>query len=227
MNKKIAAILPIKGHSERVPNKNMRDFNGKPLYHWILTTLFSCDNIDVIIIDTDSEIIKRDVKENFSKYINNIIINDRPEYLIGDYVPMNDIIKNIIENYKFDYYVQTHSTNPLLSKNTIDEIVSDYLNNDNVYDSGMGVTAIYARCYKHDGTPINHDRNNMQRTQDLKPIYEENSTLFIFSEESFLKSGNNRVGLKCKMYEINKMESVDIDTEEDFKIAEILHGELQ
>lgn len=226
MNKKIAVILPMKGHSERVPNKNMRDFNGKPLYHWILNTLISCNNIEAIIIDTDSEIIKKDIKINFGKYMNIIIINDRPEYLIGDHVAMNDIIKNIIENYKFDYYVQTHSTNPLLSKSTIEEVITDYLNNAKIYDSGMGVNAIYARCYKDDGTPINHNRNNMQRTQDLKPVYEENSTLFIFSEETFLKSGNNRVGLKCKMYEISKIESLDIDTLEDFKIAEILHREL-
>lgn len=221
---KIAAILPMKGNSERIKNKNLKDFNGRPLYSWILSNLLSSKYIDVILINTDSQEIKESVKKLFSDSMDKIILIDRDKKNIGDAVPMNRIIEEVIKDNKFDYYIQVHSTSPLLSKKTIDGVIENYLNEKN-YDSAMGVTPIYSRCYKKNGDPINHDLNKMLRTQDLEPIYEENSTFFIFSEKSFLES-KNRISTRCKMYEINKIESIDIDTEEEFFIAKSVHKEL-
>ena len=60
------------------------------------------------------------------------------------------------------------------------------------------------------------------RTQDLDPIYEENSNFYIFSRESFIKSNQNRIGLKPYLFPTDKIESIDIDDLNDFKIAESL-----
>ena len=78
------------------------------------------------------------------------------------------------------------------------------------------------RLYKDDFSALNHDPKNLVRTQDLKPLYEENSNFYIFSKESFMKT-KARIGGKPFLYEMNHLESKDIDTEEDFFLTEIIH----
>ena len=116
-NKKVIALLPMKGHSERVPNKNLKNFNGKPLYHRVLNTLLECDLIDQIIINTDGEKIKEDVHLNFN--LDKVIINNRPESIRGDFVSMNKIIEYDLNHSDADIYLQTHSTNPILTQQSI------------------------------------------------------------------------------------------------------------
>ena len=96
MNYKIVALVPMKGHSERVKNKNMRDFNGKPLMWHILNSLSECKVITDIYVDTDSELIAATVKHYFPK----IHIIERPQKLCGDFVSMNDLIRYDISKLK-------------------------------------------------------------------------------------------------------------------------------
>lgn len=216
----ITALLPMKGNSERVKNKNMRDFNGKPLYHAIVKTLLNVEYIDKIVINTDSEIIASDAIKNFG---DKITIINRPENIIGDFVSMNDIIAYDLSQVEGQYFLQTHSTNPMLTANTLKNAIEFYFNNLDLYDSIFSVTKVQTRFYDTNSKPINHDLNNLIRTQDIPPFYEENSNFYIFSKESFKNSGNKRIGLKPKMFETNKLESIDIDEPEDFILAEILY----
>ncbi len=220
MKNKIVALLPMKGHSERVPNKNMKLFNGIPLYHSIMESLQDSDSITKIIINTDSDIIAEDATKNFSK----VEIYKRPEELQGDFVPMNDIIEYDITTCRdSDFFLQTHSTNPLLTTETIDEAVKCFFEKkEQGYDSLFGVTKIQSRFYWESGEAINHNPNELLRTQDLPPIFEENSNAYIFSKESFKNADKKRIGLKPWMFEINKLEAVDIDDAEDFILAENL-----
>lgn len=217
-NANITALLPMKEHSERIHNKNLKSFCGNPLYHYIVNTLKKSKYISTIIIDTDSENIKADIIKHFPE----IIIIERPQKNIGDTVPMNTIIAYDISEINSDIFIQTHSTNPLLQSSTIDNAIHFFINNTDKYDSLFSVSRIQSRLYDAKGTPINHDHEILLRTQDLPPVYEENSCFYIFTETSFQIAGNKRIGLKPYMYELNKTESVDIDEDQDFEIAEAL-----
>ena len=218
MNPKLIALLPMKAHSERVPNKNMRDFCGKPLYHRVLEALLGSRHIKEVCINTDSKKIAEDAHSNFDR----IRIIDRPQYLQGDLVPMNDIIAYDLTQIEGEHILQTHSTNPLLTTPTIDHAIVAYFNNLDRYDSLFSITRLQTRLYWQDGRPINHDPDELLRTQDLPPVCEENSNLYIFSKKSFQKH-KRRIGEKPYLFEMDKIEAVDIDEETDFQIAEALY----
>ena len=80
---KIAALVPMRHHSQRVPGKNFRNLAGKPLFHYVLETLMQCPEIQQIAVNTDSEVIQKDIEKNFPE----IIVIDRPEKLAGGYDP--------------------------------------------------------------------------------------------------------------------------------------------
>ena len=212
---KIKALVPMKGHSERVPNKNIRDLNGKPLFHWIMENLTKSKYIDEIIINTDSDEIAKSAKENF-----NVTILNRPDYLKGDMVSIQPLIEYDLLNTNGEYYLQTHSTNPLLKTKTIDSAIESFFS-QNESDALFSVTEIKTRFYWPNGAGINHDPSVLIRTQDLQPIYEENSCLYIFSKYTNLKY-KNRLGSKPLMFPINKLEAVDIDNIEDLYFADFL-----
>ena len=217
--KKIAtALIPMKAHSERVPNKNIRNFDGKPLYYYILDALSQSKYIKDIYIDTDSEIVAEKVSKIFSK----IKIINRPQKLRGDFVSMNDIIFYDLSQIDNEYFLQTHVTNPLLTTRTIDRAIETFFKLNREYDSLFSVTELRIRLYDKNAKPINHNPNKLLRTQELSPLYEENSNLYIFTKDSFSKNNNNRIGRKPFIFKINKLESIDIDTLEDFKLAEAI-----
>ena len=216
----ISALLPMKGHSERVPNKNMRIFGDKPLYHCIANILEKSEYVKEILINTDSDIIEKDALDNFSK----VKIIKRPEDLCGDMVPMNAIIEYDINRCSYQHILQTHSTNPLLKLETLNNGIKAYFEELSDYDSLFSVTKIQTRLYDKNGNAVNHNPDILLRTQDLPPLFEENSNFYIFSKDSFIKANNKRIGLKPKMFCIdNKNESIDIDDMDDFYIAEILY----
>ncbi len=220
MNLKLKALLPMKGNSERVPNKNMRNFDGAPLYHAVMKSLLASKYIENVVINTDSDIITKDARETFG---DRVIIIDRPEEIQGDMVSMNEIINYDLTQLEGEYFLQTHSTNPLLRTETIDKAIEKYFEGLGKFDSVFGVTKVQTRFYDKDAKPINHNPEELLRTQDLEPLYEENSNFYIFSKEAFANAGKKRIGLKPRVFEVNKLEAVDIDEPEDFKLAELLH----
>ena len=219
---KILALVPMKGNSERVPNKNLKLFNGYPLYHTIINTLKKSKFIKEIIVDTDSENIIKDITISFP----DVKILERPSHLCGDFISMNKIIEYDISIHEAEMYLQTHSTKPLVSAQTIDDAIYKFLESKDDYDSLFSVTKHQSRFYSSDGRPLNHDSNQLLRTQDLVPLYEENSNLYLFTRDSFSKSGNNRIGLQPKIYEIDRLEAIDIDNITDFELAQAI-GKLK
>jgi len=214
---KIVALLPMKAHSERVKGKNFRDFNGKPLFKWVLDVLLSVESIDKVVINTDAKDILADkgVIEN-----DKLIIRERKKELCGDMVSMNSIIQDDINAVASDIYLMTHTTNPLLKGSTIEKTIDimKSLSFEGINDSIFSVNKIQTRFYDDIGVPVNHDPKELKRTQDLVPWYEENSCLYLFTKDSFV-STNARIGNKPKLFEMSKYESIDIDTEEDWGFA--------
>ncbi|WP_291728290.1 cytidylyltransferase domain-containing protein [Bernardetia sp.] len=218
--KKIVAIVPMRHHSERVPQKNYRTFVDKPLYHHIITTLLNCELISQVVIDTDSEFILEDAQ----KYFPNVLLLNRPAHLRKGEIPMNDVLINTINQVEADFYLQTHSTNPVLSTKSIQQAIKLFLDNYPMYDSLFSVTQLQTRLYNQLGLAINHNPAILLRTQDLPPIFEENSCLYIFTKK-ILEENHNRIGKRPYLFSLPKHEAVDIDEEIDFKIAEFLFKE--
>lgn len=211
----IKALIFMKGHSERVPGKNLRPLCGRPLFHWIMDTLSRSRFIREVIVDTDSPEIAEDAKDTFGA-----TIHMRPDYLKGDMVNAISLIEYDIAQTNGEYFIQTHSTNPLVRPATIDRAIETYFA-QTAHDSLFSVTPVRTRLYWPDGSGINHDPDHLIRTQDLAPVYEENSCLYIFSRTSFT-SRRNRLGVRPMMFEMDRSEAVDIDEEFDFSLAAAL-----
>lgn len=214
---KIAAIVPMRHASERVIGKNYRDFADRPLFHHILRTLLNCPSITEVCVDTDSPVITYDVARSFPA----VSVLLRPPHLREGTTPMNAVLENTLSQLAADWYLQTHSTNPLLKSQTIERAIQGLLDAPS-HDSLFAVTRLQTRLYDANGVAINHDPAVLLRTQDLAPVYEENSNLYIFSAKSFAHR-NNRIGAKPMLFEIPRDEAWDIDEETDFRIAELLY----
>ena len=214
---RIAALVPMRHSSERVPGKNYRDLAGKPLFHHILTALGDCPEINEIVVDTDSPTVMDGLREHFPA----VTIHERPEHLRAGETPMNYILLHDTSQIQADFYLQTHSTNPLLRSETISAAVQTFLENYPSNDSLFSVTPLQTRLYDVDGKAVNHNPAELLRTQDLPPIYEENSCLYLFTRQT-LESRGHRIGENPLMFPIDSAEAWDIDEELDFQIADFL-----
>lgn len=215
---KITALIPMKGNSERVKNKNIRDFAGKPLLAHVIETFSKSKYISNIVINTDSNKIADLAKSVSDK----ITIHERPEEICGDFVSMNEIINHDIHKVKEEYFIQTHVTNPLLTVDSVDRAIESYFENKATFNSIFSVTKIQTRLFWEDGKPVNHNPKELIRTQDLPPVFEENSNFYIFSKTAFIEAGRKRIGTNPKMFEIGQIESMDIDNEDDFILSEYI-----
>ncbi|MGB7114886.1 MAG: acylneuraminate cytidylyltransferase family protein [Anaerolineales bacterium] len=213
----IVALVPMRHHSQRVPGKNYRSLAGKPLFHHIINSLLTCPEITQVVVDTDSPPIIHGLQEYFPK----VTILERPERLRADDIATNEVLIYDISQVQADFYLQTHSTNPLLRSETISKAVQTLISNYPVYDSLFSVTRIQTRLWDQSGRAINHDPAILLQTQDLPPVYEENSCLYIFKRQTLL-ARRNRLGERPMMFEIDPPEAWDIDEELDFQIVELL-----
>ena len=220
MKAQITALVPMRHHSKRVPGKNYRPFAGRMLYQHIIESLLDCNFISEVVVDTDSLTIMEDVSQRFPR----VRLIERPEDLRADTVPMNDVLLYDVTKVQSDYYLQTHSTNPLLSTETITEAIQLFLDKSPSYDSLFSVTAVQKRLWDGSGRAINHNPAILLRTQDLPPVYEENSCLYIF-DRRVLEARHNRIGERPLMFEVDRIEAWDIDDELDFCIGEFLYCE--
>jgi CMP-N-acetylneuraminic acid synthetase len=217
----IVALVPMRHHSERVPGKNYRFFAGRPLYHYIIKNLLACHLITKIVIDTDSAVIMEDAAHNFPQ----IRLIERPMYLRDGKTPINEVLLYDISLVSADFYLQTHSTNPLLRTETINQAINLFLVNCPTYDSLFSVTRVQTRLWDQLARAINHNPATLIRTQDLPPTYEENSCLYLFTRQ-ILEQRRNRLGERPLMFEIGRTEAWDIDEELDFWTAEFLYNKL-
>lgn len=217
-NNRVIALMPMKGESERVHNKNMRLFNGQPLCSIMLDKLCATHFIDKIIVNTDSVKIKAYIESRYK----NVVVIERPPHLLGHDVSMNKIIDYDISLFPADLYLQTHSTNPLLKEETITTAIETFIDRRSKKDSLFSVTRFQTRFYHENGEALNHDPKVLIKTQDLPVLYEENSCIYLFTREAFEKN-KRRIGDNPILFEIDQLEAIDIDVEEDFILAEKFH----
>jgi CMP-N-acetylneuraminic acid synthetase len=213
----LVALVPMRHHSQRVPGKNYRMLAGKPLFHHVIETLLAVPEVMQVVVDTDSVPVMNGLRQYFPQ----VRIVERPSHLRADGVPMNDILIYDTEQVPAEFYLQTHSTNPLLKPQTVSHAIQSLLSRYPTHDSLFSVTRLQTRLYDQHGHAINHDPTVLIQTQDLPPVYEENSCLYIFTRENLMRR-HHRIGEKPMMFEIDADEAWDIDEELDFAITDFL-----
>lgn len=220
MTDRAVALLPMKGHSERVAGKNFRDFCGKPLFRWMLDTLLSLPEVGSVVINTDAIAVFEELGVH---RLPRVQLRERRVELCGDLVSMNRVLEDDVAAVPSAYYVMTHATNPLLGGATISRAIAAFLEGRGrgAIDSLFSVNRFQSRFYGADGRPLNHDPNNLVRTQDLDPWFEENSNLYLFTADSF-RSTRARIGCRPLMFETPRIESVDIDDQAGWDTAEAI-----
>ena len=216
-NNRIVALVPMRHHSQRVPGKNYRPLAGKPLFHHIMNTLLQCSEIAEVVVDTDSEPVMDGLRQFFPM----VRILPRPAHLRADEVSMNEVLAYDTSQVEADFYLQTHSTNPLLRPQTISAAIQKFLAIYPTYDSMFTVTRLQRRLWDQLGRPINHNPAVLLQTQDLPPVYEENSCMYIFTRQNLL-ARRNRLGERPLLFEIPAAEAWDIDEELDFAVVDFL-----
>ena len=170
-----------------------------------------------MVVDTDSPTIMKDIRDSYPQ----VVVIDRPEHLRADTTPMNEVLLHDTTQVPADLYLQTHSTNPLLRPETISKSIQSLVNNYPAFDSLFSVTRIQTRLWDQLARPVNHNPAILLRTQDLPPIYEENSCIYIFTHET-LEQRRNRLGDRPYLFEIPAAEAWDIDEELDFQITDLI-----
>ncbi len=214
---KVVAFVPMRHQSERVPGKNYRELDGRPLFHHMAATLLACPDVEQLVIDTDSPVVAEQCAEHFPE----ALVIDRPKHLLGGDVPMTEILRHDASLVDADWYLQAHSTSPLIQSSTVSAALAELGSRLAEFDSLFSVTRLQTRLFDRDWRPMNHDPSVLLRTQDLPPIYEENSGLYVFSREQAAQS--RRFGDRPLLFEIDPVEAIDIDEEADFLLAEIFH----
>jgi CMP-N-acetylneuraminic acid synthetase len=215
--KKIVALVPMRHHSQRVPGKNYRLLAGKPLYQHIIETLLAVPEVSSVVVDTDSEPVMDGLQRGFPQ----VVVLQRPRKLRADVISMNEILLYDTSKVKADFYLQTHSTNPLLRPATVSRAIQSFLADYPAHDSLFSVTPLQTRLYDQHGHALNHDPNILVQTQNLPPVYEENSCIYIFTREN-LERRRNRLGERPLMFVMEAEEAWDIDEELDFAVTDFL-----
>lgn len=211
---KTACFIPIKANSERVPGKNLRMLNGKKLYQYICEHVKEADVFDDIFIDTNSQEVAEYAKNMGFRVI------ERKEELAQNTANGNDLLVYHYEQYPdYDFYFQLFATAPYMQPNTIRECYS-ILTHSADYDSCFTALENHG-FYWFAGTPINYRPGILPRSQDMMAVVEETTGLYGISNESLAKY-RCRIGRKPYIHYVSKFEAVDINTEEDLKIAEFI-----
>ena len=213
---KTVAVVPMKLNNRRLPQKNTKSFtNGKPLCSYILSTLLKVSGIDEVYVYCSNP----DIKDFIPEGVNYL---KRYESLDQDSTKMNEVLKCFAEDVPADIYVMTHTTAPFISSESIEKGLNAVLSGE--YDSSFAAKKLQDFIWK-DGKPFNYELNNIPRTQDLEPLFEETSGFYIYRSEVMTKL-NRRIGDKPFITEVGEIESIDIDEPEDFEIADAVFNHI-
>lgn len=202
------AFIPIKLNSVRLKSKNILEIAGHPLCWHIANTLLSVKEIDEIYVYCSTEKIM-DYMPDGVKFLR------RDPYLDGDNVKGSEIYSAFLKEIKADIYILAHATSPFITASSLRNSLLKVQSKK--YDSAFTVKKVQNFVW-YKGTPLNYDLEDVPRTQDLEPIWIETSAFFIFERDLFLHT-NRRIGYHPYRQEVKGIETVDIDTKEDFMFA--------
>lgn len=208
---KIVAIMPIKLQNERCPGKNIKLLGNKPLLQYELDSLKSTGLCDKIFVYCSDEAVVSYLPED-------VCFLKRPKELDLPTSNFTQIFSCFANEKDADIYVYAHATAPFVTTETMIQCIKAVKSGE--YDSAFCAIKLQDYLWKN-GKPLNFDATNVPRTQDLEPIYQETSGIYVFTKNVFEKQ-KQRIGIKPFIKEVSFKEAVDIDNPEDFNLAEIM-----
>ena len=213
---KVSAIIPAKGHSERVSNKNLQKIEGKSLVRIAAEKLLSCEYIDNVYVDTEDERIKTAVRPLFSQGLN--ILNRPPELATNDIGANEMFVYGLHSIDETDILLHHYCTAPLIKSETIDECIKEFVNTQDQFDSFLTVVPEKEYFWTKDSEPMNFGLDELPNSQDLDTLYQETHGLYGIKTQKLIDI-QRRVGENPLLIPVSKKESFDIDTEEDLNIV--------
>ena len=219
----VSVFLPVRKGSERVQHKNTRQFSisGQSLLQIKISQLLSVDRVQEIVVSSnDPEVFAqvRDIRHS------KIVVDSRPEWLCSSETKISDLSQHASNICKMDTILWTHVTSPFFREEQYSAAITEFITGKNMgYDSLATVSALQGYVLDRRMNPLYEslDWTNWPRTQDLDPHYVFNSAVFMAVKSKF--RGGSRLGNKPKFLVSNQLESIDIDTEMDWKIAKQLY----
>jgi CMP-N-acetylneuraminic acid synthetase len=221
---KVTCFLPCRAGSERVKNKNTRQFAGIEggLLKIKLDQLIRCSLIDTIVLSTDDQ----KVIDVSKPYGNRIRIDNRPSELASSDASTDDLIRYVSKIISGPHILWTHVTSPFTGEDIYTRAINDYFSfiKTDKFDSLMSVTPLRVHVWDRKGEPVNYKRAEIRwpRSQQVDPLFEVNSAIFINSRENYIRL-EDRIGLNPYLFEMDQTESLDIDYEDDFLLAESIY----
>jgi CMP-N-acetylneuraminic acid synthetase len=226
MGDNISFFLPTRKGSERVINKNTKPFAGVSggILEVKLKQLLSTKLIDEIVLSTNDELTLQ-IAERYLKLDSRLKVIVRPDDLCQSSTKLVDLISYVPSVVSGNHVIWGHVTTPLADEDVYDEGVRAYKNGLTAgYDSLISVLPFQNFLLNSKGEVINKDSQNIRwpRTQDLLPLYEINHVMFIASKHIY-QNQFDRVGQMPLLFEMGKVQSLDVDWEDDFLIAEAVY----
>lgn len=214
---KTVAFVPIKLNSERTPGKNIKRFyDGTPLIHFVLKTLRKVKGLDAVYVFCSDERIQ-------DYLIDGIQFLKRPEYLDTAAATPQDIIDEFMKRVDAEIYLVSHATSPFVTAAHFEECIRAVQSGG--HDSSFTAERMQRLLWTAEGRPLNFDPENIPRTQDLSPIYNEVSAAYVFTRDMY-RALRRRIGLNPHITEVTGVECVDIDYPEDFEIADAIYRDI-
>jgi len=222
----ITAFLPCRKGSQRIPDKNIKDFSGIQggLLKIKIEQLLACNDIDSIVISSNDERVL-DYSSRYSS--SRIVIDERPEHLGSNSTTTDELIQYVPKLITEVDDLLTHFTAPFVTENDYADIIENYrLRLSEGFDSLMTVLKLQGFIWSK-SKPISYDRNQMKwpMTQNIEPLFEVDSGVFLSSIENY-KLHLDRIGRHPFLYEQDKIKSIDIDWPDDFYFAERMWQQL-
>ncbi len=214
-NKVIKAIIPVRGGSQRVKNKNIRPFAGSSLLEIKIKQLQKIKSLDGIIVNSDSEEML-----DLAKTLGVEPVKRAPYYASSS-VSINEVYVDLANHCDSDIILFADATNPLIKDETVELAIKTYFDNIENYDSCNTVDKVKLFMWK-DGKPLNYDESNKPRSQDLPEIYSINAAINLIAKDIMIKN-RSFIGYKPYFLPVEGVEGLDIDDEVDFEFAEFMY----
>ena len=216
MKKEVVGLIPVKGSSERVPMKNLRKFGDTSLFELKLSQLSKARGFEKIIVSSEEDkILSIAETKGFG-------VHERDSKYSTSDVPMSDVYSYIASEIEGENIAWINVTNPLADSNCYTEAIKAYCNMDNNYDCLLSVTIVQDYLF-HAGIPVNFKANPWQKSQDLSSVCEMTFVINILKRQDMVKWGSC-VGNSPYFYHLSRIDSWDIDFQEDFEFCEMLHN---
>ena len=213
---KTVAVIPIKMNNERTPGKNTKALSdGTPLIHLIQKTLLKCAVIDEIYVYCSRDEIREYLLPGV-KYLKRSVEFDTPS---ADYIAM---MKAFANDVAADVYTVTHATAPFILAESICSAVNAIQSGR--FDSAFSVEKLQAFLWNNEA-PLNYSLKKIPRTQDMMPIWKETCGIYAYNAH-VINNLNQRIGDNPYMVEVSGIEAIDIDTPEDFMIADAVYSHM-